>query len=74
MGQNVSNACPNACPNACKKSSHLYNLQLYNLQQVKVRYPKHQRLNLVLADVWSHKILTRYTTHMAIKFRIKLMI
>ena len=32
---------------------------MYNVQQVKnskVRYAKHQRLNLVLGDAWSHEI------------------
>ena len=50
MSQNVSNA----CPNACKQSNHMYNVQ--QVKNSKVRYAKHQRLNLVLGDACSHEI------------------
>ena len=38
---------------------HVKKAIMYNVQQVKnskVRYAKHQRLNLVLGDAWSHEI------------------
>ena len=69
MSQNVSNG----CPNACKKGNHMYNLQ--QVKNSKAGYAKTPKVKLGLS--WCLEpcnCLTRYITHMAIKFRIKLMI